>query len=319
MIPARLVPDDAVRPASSTLPPPWPGRYVDLDDQRLYVRETPGTAPGAEPALFLHGLGGSSQNWTDLADLLSDRVDGQAIDLPGFGRSDAPPPGGYSQRALADVAIRWVEESGRGPVHLFGNSLGGAIAVRVAALRPDLVRTLTLISPAMPVLRPRRSHRHMLPVLVVPRVDRIVARLFRNATPEQMAQGVIDVCFARQARVPAQRRAEAVEEASYRLGREWAATAYVATLRGLVSTYLVPGARSPWRLAASIEAPTLVIGGRRDQLVHPRVAVRTARIVPDSRLLMLPGVGHTAQMEVPRTVARAAAALLDGVSRSALR
>ena len=44
---------------------------------------------------------------------------------------------------------------GNWPVHLAGNSLGGAVCVRLAARRPDLVRTLTLISPALPDLRPR--------------------------------------------------------------------------------------------------------------------------------------------------------------------
>ncbi|MEK8109251.1 alpha/beta fold hydrolase [Micromonospora sp. M12] len=90
----------------------------------------PATAAGAEPALYVHGLGGSSQNWTDLAGLLADRLDGQAIDLPGFGRSE--PGRRYTIPAFADLVVRWIEHSGRGPVHLFGNSLGGAVAVRVA-------------------------------------------------------------------------------------------------------------------------------------------------------------------------------------------
>lgn len=116
------------------VPPPWPGREVRLDGTVTYVRETPATAPGAEPALYVHGLGGSSQNWTDLAGLLAARLDGQAIDLPGFGRSE--PGARYTVPAFADRVVRWIEHSGRGPVHLFGNSLGGAISVRVAALRP---------------------------------------------------------------------------------------------------------------------------------------------------------------------------------------
>ncbi|GFJ89885.1 hypothetical protein Prum_035270 [Phytohabitans rumicis] len=150
------------------VPPPWPGRSVLVDGSATYVRDTPGTAPGAEPALYVHGLGGSSTNWTDLAGLLSDRLDGQAIDLPGFGRSE--PARRYTVAALADRVIRWIEHSDRGPVHLFGNSLGGAISVRVAGTRPDLVRTLTLVSPAMPFLDPRRSTQaRVLPLLALPR------------------------------------------------------------------------------------------------------------------------------------------------------
>jgi pimeloyl-ACP methyl ester carboxylesterase len=313
--PARLAPDAAVRPTASSEPPPWPGRTVELDwpggSAQIHVRETPATAPGAEPALYVHGLGGSGQNWTDLADLLSDRLEGQAIDLPGFGRSGPALPGGYRQQSYAEMVIRWIETSGRGPVHLVGNSLGGAVVVRVAALRPALVRTLTLISPAMPVYRPRAEHRQMLPVLVVPRVERIVERVLSAATPRQMAQGMVDVCFADPDAVSPQRWEEAVAEAEFRLSVPWGATAYVGSLRGLVASYLVPPGRSLWRLAGQIQAPTLVIWGHKDRLVDVRLATRTAKAIPDSRLLVLRGVGHTAQLESPRIVARAVVALLD--------
>jgi pimeloyl-ACP methyl ester carboxylesterase len=59
--------------------------------------------------------------------------------------------------------------------------------------------------------------------------------------------------------------------------------------------------------------PTLVIGGELDRLVDVRVAERVAAVIPDSRLVMLDGVGHVAQMEVPRSVADAVLALLDEV------
>ncbi|MFI5956532.1 alpha/beta hydrolase [Cryptosporangium sp. NPDC051539] len=315
MTPARLAPDLSVRPTSDPQVPPWPGRTVQLDGSvQLHVRDTPATAPGAEPALYVHGLGGSGQNWTDLADLLSDRLEGQAIDLPGFGRSGPALAGGYSQPSYADLVVRWIEESGRGPVHLFGNSLGGAVVVRVAALRPDLVRSLTLISPAMPVYRPRAEHRPMLPVLVLPRVDRIVDRVIRSATPHQMAQGMVDVCFGDPTAVSKQRWDEAVEEAEQRLSVPWGATAYVGSLRGLVGSYLAPPGRSLWRLAHQIQAPTLVIWGHRDRLVDVRLARKTAKAIPDSQLLVLRGVGHTAQLECPRIVARAVIPLLDRVA-----
>jgi len=142
--------------------PHWPGRHVDLPAGQVYVRSAPAIA-GAEPAIFIHGLGGSSTNWTDLMDLLSRPVEGQpaapvlacaAIDLPGFG-SSPPASGGYSINAHAATVIQLIEEQGLGPVHLFGNSMGGTVSTRVAAARPDLVRTLALVSPAMPDLRPR--------------------------------------------------------------------------------------------------------------------------------------------------------------------
>jgi pimeloyl-ACP methyl ester carboxylesterase len=96
----------------------------------------------------------------------------------------------------------------------------------------------------------------------------------------------------------------------------------MGTLRGLVSSFLrayLPGEGSQWRLAARIQAPTLVIGGLDDRLVDPRVPMQVARVVPDSRLLILPKVGHVAQMEVPRLVARAIVGMLDEVAALATR
>ncbi|MGR6322255.1 alpha/beta hydrolase [Micromonospora soli] len=310
MKPASLWPDHHL--PVHHVPPPWPGREVVLDGTVTYVRETPATGPDAEPALYVHGLGGSAQNWTDLAGLLADRLDGQAIDLPGFGRSE--PGRRYTIPAFADRVVRWIEQSGRWPVHLFGNSLGGAVTVRVAALRPDLVRTLTLISPALPFLDFRRSLQgRMLPLLAVPRGERLAAWRLTQLAPEVMAQQVMEACIADLTRISEQRRLEAVEEIRIRYEAAHYAAAYVRTFRGLVSSFLrsyLPGTGSLWRLAGSVRAPTLVVGGRQDRLVDVRVAPQAARVIPDSRLLMLDGVGHVAQLEVPRTVARAVLGLL---------
>ncbi|MFC0007196.1 alpha/beta fold hydrolase [Micromonospora siamensis] len=316
---ATLEPDHLL-PAHH-LPPPWPGREVQLDGTMTYVRDTPATRPGAEPALYVHGLGGSSQNWTDLAGLLADRLDGQAIDLPGFGRSE--PGRRYTIPAFADRVVRWIEHSGRGPVHLFGNSLGGAVTVHVAGLRPDLVRTLTLISPALPFLDPRRSLQgRMLPLLAVPRGERLAAWRLAQIAPEVMAQQVIEACVADATRVSEQRRQEVLEEILIRYEATHYAAAYVRTFRGIVSSFLrayLPGPGSLWRIAAAVRAPTLVVGGLRDRLVDVRVAPQTARVIPDSRLLMLDGVGHVAQLEVPRLVARAVLGLLTETEFAGIR
>jgi pimeloyl-ACP methyl ester carboxylesterase len=311
---AVLAADGALRP-DGDIPPPWPARRVTVDGKMLHVRDTPATGSDAEPAVYVHGLGGSSQNFTDLAGLLADRFDAQAIDLPGFGYSD--PSRRYSIPALADILTAYLEHSARGAVHLVGNSLGGSIAVRVAALRPDLVRTLTLVSPAMPFLNPRRTAQGpLLPVLALPRAERLFAWGMARMTVEEMADQVMTACFGDTSKVNAQRRAEAIEEIKLRYTVAHYPRAYLGTLRGLVSSFLrayLPGAGSQWRLAANIVAPTLVIGGLDDRLVDPRVPAQVARVIPDSRLLILPRVGHVAQMEVPRLVARAIVGMLADI------
>lgn len=61
----------------------------------------------------------------------------------------------------------------------------------------------------------------------------------------------------------------------------------------------------------SVTAPTLVLWGERDRLVAPDLAPFVAAAIPDSRLLVLDDIGHTAQMEDPVTTARAMLGLID--------
>jgi pimeloyl-ACP methyl ester carboxylesterase len=309
---SRLLPDDIA-------PDPWPPRKVVVDGVMIHVRDTPPTTATAEPAVYVHGLGGSSQNFTDVAGLLADRFDGQAVDLPGFGYSD--PSKRYSIEAFADRLIKLLDHEDRGPVHLMGNSLGGSISVRVAALRPDLVRTLTLVSPAMPFWDLRRTAQGpLVPLLALPRADRLLAWGMNRMSVEEMAEEVLRACFGDTSRVSAQRRAEAMEEIRLRHTVTHYPRAYLGTLRGIASNFIrayLPGMNSQWRLAARVTAPTLIIGGLGDKIVDPRVPAQVAKVIPDSRLLILPRVGHVAQMEVPRLVARAVLGMLDEVHRPA--
>src|SRR5207248_11714281 len=117
------------------------------------VLRRPGPLPGQDER---HEPDGRQAGWAAESAGPGGRLIGcEAMDLPGNGYSPPPPDGDYSVRAQAAVVARLIEERGRGPVHLIGNSLGGAVCTRLAAHRPDLVRTLTLISPALPDLRPR--------------------------------------------------------------------------------------------------------------------------------------------------------------------
>lgn len=297
---------------------PWPGQPVVIAGRETFIRPTPG-GPGSEPALYVHGLGGSSTNWTDIAALLSDRLDAEAMDLPGFGRSDPAPRGGYTLIALSRRVSKVIERRDAGPVHLFGNSLGGAIAVHLAATRPELVRTLTLISPAMPDLRPRLSSDALFPLMAVPGLSTLAERRLAKFTPRQRAQGVIEACFADPSVVPEHRLDEAAAEVERRRELDWAMDAFVRSLRGVIGYHLAPGPKSLWRTAAQVKAPTLIVWGRQDRLVSVSVAPKLAGIIPDSRLLILDRVGHTAQLEAPETVARAVLGLLADSAEAGTR
>lgn len=113
------------------------------------------------PVVLVHGLSGSAKWWTRVMDALAEKYLVAAVDLVGFGRNrrfaGLPlllPSFGETTALLA----RYLETFGE-PVHLAGHSMGGQIAIRLAAERPDLVRSLVLVSAAgMPFRFDLRPH-----------------------------------------------------------------------------------------------------------------------------------------------------------------
>jgi pimeloyl-ACP methyl ester carboxylesterase len=283
-------------------------RSVGLPGITLTVRSRPPAREGLPPALYVHGLGGSSQNWSALMPLL-DGVDSEALDLPGFGDSPPPDDGNYSVTGHARAVIRYLDAAERGPVHLFGNSLGGAVATRVAAVRPDLVETLTLISPALPEIRAQRTA-WPTALLSVPGVARLFTRLTKDWSAEQRVRGVMALCYGDPGMVTPEGFRDAVEEMERRLALPYFWDAMARSSRGLVNAYTLGGQHGLWRQAERVLAPTLLVYGGRDQLVAYRMARRAARAFRDSRLLSLPDAGHVAMMEYPETVASAFRELL---------
>jgi pimeloyl-ACP methyl ester carboxylesterase len=293
--------------------PHWPGEFVSLGDHQVYVRRTPQAPDQAgEPALCLHGLAGSSRNWTDLIDLLRPRLSCDALDLPGFGDSLPRPDRRYRVAALAQTVAAFTEQRKTGPVHLIANSLGGAVAVKLAATRPRLVKTLTLISPALPDSRPRLDQLEPA-LLCLPGVGARLLRRYNRLPPENRVADVITTCFSDPARFPAERFATEVAELARRDTLDYATAALVGSIRALTAEFFRTGRHTAWRDAARITAPTLVIYGSDDRVVYPRMAGRAAKAFADARIVVLPRTGHLAHMERPAQVAAEISVLLDGV------
>ncbi|HXL95916.1 MAG TPA: alpha/beta hydrolase [Streptosporangiaceae bacterium] len=277
-----------------------PGEQVDLGGYPVFVRTMPGTEPDREPALFVHGLGGSSRNWTELMDLLRSGLDCAAVDLPGFGDSPPRPDGRYSMDALAQTTATLIERQGRGPVHLVGNSLGGAVCLRLAARRPHLVKTLTLISPALPDPHPRLDLVRF-PLVGIPRLGDWLLTRYQTLPAERRVAATFTTCYADPARVPEDRFEAEVAELKKRDTLPYAADALIGCVRTITSEALRPW--SGWHDAPRIEVPTLVIFGTDDRLVNARLAGRAARAFRNARVVVLPDTGHVAQMEHPEQVA----------------
>ncbi|HVC59753.1 MAG TPA: acetoin dehydrogenase dihydrolipoyllysine-residue acetyltransferase subunit [Acetobacteraceae bacterium] len=120
-------------------------RMLDVAGIRLRYLEL-GSGDAAS-VLLLHGFGADLNSWMFTQPALAEGRRVLALDLPGHGGSSRDVGNGDAE-ALGQAVEGFLTVLDAGPVHLVGHSMGGAIAASLAARRPDLVRTLTLIAPA---------------------------------------------------------------------------------------------------------------------------------------------------------------------------
>jgi pimeloyl-ACP methyl ester carboxylesterase len=299
--------DAPLGPAHDYVDASPPGRVHLVDGRGVFVRRTESTSSSPAQLWGIHGLGGFSGNWDRLGAALSPYATTWAPDLPGSGRSEPPPGRRYSLVGEADLVADLIARLSPGPVHLAGNSRGGLVATYLAARHPELVRTLTLVSPAVPDLRPTldRGADPRIALVMLPGVPGRVEQRLSGIDPRQRAVGLAQLCFGEPEKLTEGDLAVAESEFRLRAGLPWTNAAMLASLRSLIRAQLRPG---PWSFTAAahrVRVPTLIIWGTRDRLVDVRLSRRTAAAFSDSRLLVLAGSGHVSQMERPMETARA--------------
>ncbi|MFI6415912.1 alpha/beta fold hydrolase [Streptomyces sp. NPDC050842] len=246
-----------------------------------------------EPLLLLHGIGHHWQAWEPVLDILATEREVIAVDLPGFGASDALPEGcPYGLPTVVPVLGAFCEAVGFARPHVAGNSLGGLLALELG--REKLVRSVTALSPAgfwseserryaFGTLRAMRGAALSLPVPLIERLSRTpVGRTVLTST-----------IYAR----PGRRSAEAVV----------AETLALRTASGFHQT-LVAGRNAP--TPGDVPGiPVTVAWGTKDRLLLRRQGVRAKHALPGARLVRLPGCGHVPMHDDPALVARV---ILDG-------
>ena len=275
-------------------------QYLEVAGLRLAYRES----GSGEPTVLIHGLGGMSTNWTDCMVALGGELRCCALDLPGFGHSDPLPGRRLTPEACADIVAAFIERRFDGAaVHVFGNSLGAVVALRLAVMRPELVKTLTLISPALPEYRPRRTN-VQVPLTALPVVGERLFKKWLTWTPEQRAWGTVSIVYADPRSINPVRWHEMREETIRRDTVPHSARVYLAALRGLVRSFFTAGRSNPWHWLRQVQAPLLVIHGLRDQLVNPVNAHYINDFRPGATVSVVVDAAHVAQMERPLVVAR---------------
>lgn len=293
----------------------FPGTEIELGDQRLFVRR--GGTPGAAPMLLIHGLGGSSTNWTDLMAALTPAVDAHAIDLPGHGFSGPSPSGKYRPADHIKAVLAYLDHALPGQaVHLVGNSMGGLVSTLFAAAHPDRVLTLTLVSPALPDIRPV-SMAGRTPLLVGSFFGPILLKPMQKGTPQERASKLLGLCYADPTRIRAERIDEVIEDYKARADHAWAQSAFIDSLRGIVASTFLRGEDSVWAKAKQVQAPVLWIHGKKDKLVNWGLVRRAAHAFRNCSTLIVDDSGHVTQMEHPELTARAILAHLDKASDAA--
>jgi pimeloyl-ACP methyl ester carboxylesterase len=299
----------AVKPAPWAFAAPWGARgYVsDLDGPVHWIEFGPEDAPGRDgtPIVFVHGLGGSHLNWCLIGPRLAAGRRAVALDLHGFGLT----PGTRATSTVQHntrLLDRFVREVTGTPVILAGNSMGGLISILQASAAPDTVSGLVLVDPALP-MPPRAPDRQVgsqFLMYALPGVGEFYLRSVLSRRPPQLAvQRIIDLCFADPSRID-----PAMFTASIALARERRSQglragdeAFLAASRSLMR--VVGLRRRYWQMMASVRVPVLLIGGEADRLVPAASMRQAAARNPGWETVILPGVGHTPQLEVPDTVA----------------
>lgn len=128
---------------------------------RIY-REVLGEGTHRTRVVILHGWGQSLMSLLQLGRILASDFEVHLLDLPGFGRSPAPPTD-WDTSDYAELIENYIEDGGNRPVVLLGHSFGGRVSVRLAAKRPDLVAAVVLIAAAgLPPIRTLRQKARLL-------------------------------------------------------------------------------------------------------------------------------------------------------------
>ena len=258
------------------------GQYVTINGVRLWVEDTGGSGP---PVLFSHGLLWSTRMFDAQVAMLRSRYRCIAWDHRGQGQSDVPNVRSISIEECYADAVALIERLGVAPVHIVGLSMGGFVAMRLAARRPDLVRSCVLLE----------TSAEAEPAENVPRY-RTLNRVAKWFGLRVVANKVMPIMFGTTFLTDP---ARAVERKVWRerLARNrrdiWRAVNGVIEREPVLSEL------------GHITAPTMIMVGDEDVATVPLKAERIHAAIRGSTLARIPHAGHSSSIEQPGHVTAA--------------
>lgn len=233
--------------------------------------------------LLVHGFGGDKDNFTHIAGVLRRHHRVIVPDLPGFGDATRD---ARARHTIADQVAHlhdFATALGLSRFHLGGNSMGGFIAAEYAARHPQQIRSLWLIDPAgtAAVQDTAMVQRYLSSgefPLLLRSTDAIDALLEAIASRPPLLPPSVKTALARRA------------VADHALHRR-------------ILDDVVHGSPTLEERLPHIVAPTLIVWGAEDKVLHPRGAAVLHERLPLSRVVLMAGIGHVPMMEAPRQTA----------------
>jgi pimeloyl-ACP methyl ester carboxylesterase len=240
------------------------------------------------PVVLLHGFPLSSEMWTPIRTAVEQVARLITPDLRGFGGSDKP-QGDYGMDTLAGDVLRLADRLGVERFVLGGHSMGGYVALRLAASHAERLAGLILIDTRASADTPEGKVRR---TVAIERIQRGEAAAFLDEfIPNLLGEST----RARAPRLATELRALAAEVPDHVLA------GCLAGMRDRPDSV---------RVLSGLDLPALVITGQEDTLALPEVAHQIAAALPRGRLALVPLAGHTPSVERPIPTAEAILAFL---------
>jgi 4,5:9,10-diseco-3-hydroxy-5,9,17-trioxoandrosta-1(10),2-diene-4-oate hydrolase len=256
--------------------------FVLVDGAKIHYQR----AGTGRPLLLLHGLVGSAKNWRQNISFLSRDSNVYAVDLFNMGESERVPGLDAGLEATADRLAAYMDALGLDEVDIAGHSHGGAVAMMFAARHPDRVRRLILFAPANPFCdlgnQLIRFYQTRLGIWLARRIPFLPRMLKATALSRMYGD-------------PSRVSVDALE--GYTQGLHIPGT--VDHVLQIVQRWFVDMGLLRSALTGLVPKPTLLIWGDRDRAVGLDSARELHRTLPQSSLIVLPGVGHIAFEEMP--------------------
>lgn len=241
------------------------------------------------PLLVLHGFTGSSADWAQMLPELTAHHTVIAPDIIGHGHSPAPSePSAYQiEQAVADL-LALLDRLDYVEFDLLGYSMGGRVAMALAATAPQRVRHMILESASPGIADPQeRAARAAAD-------DHLADRIEGEGLEWFVDHWAGIPLFASQSRLP-----ETARTALRKRRLCGSARGYANSLRGMGAGRMTP----LWDRLPYLPLPTLVISGELDQK-YAAIGEQIARIMPRAEHVIVPDAGHTVHLEAPQAFAQ---------------